>query len=230
MQLPPLIGAILEKRYKRFLADVTTEDNTKMTVFCPNPGSMKSCWQAGWKILLSKSDNPKRKYPYTWELVHNGICWIGINTHRTNKIALEAITNGQIPELASYSQVRTEVPYGRNSRIDILLQNDQQLCYVEVKNVTLLENGNYQFPDAVTARGTKHLNELIEQKKQGHRAVMLYVIQRNDGKLFQPATHIDPTYAQTMKKAAKAGVEFFAYETQISPQSIEISKSIVVQL
>ncbi len=218
-----LVPGKLIKRYKRFLADIKLDSRETITVYCPNTGSMKSCDTPGWKVMLSKSENPKRKYKYTWEMVYNEKCWIGINTAIPNIIAEEAIRTEQIPELAGYDEIKREVKYGKNSRIDLLLKSNQQNCYVEVKNVTLVEDdGCYYFPDAVTERGKKHLFELMEMVKQGHRAVMLFVIQRNDGTIFKPAAHIDQKYALALKNARDNEVEIFAYQAEVSPDEIKI--------
>ena len=218
-----LIPGILLKRYKRFMADIKLDDGNFVTAHCPNSGSMKTCKEPGWKVLLSESTNPKRKLKYTWELVHNGKCWIGINTHLANRLTVEAIQKGWIPELNGYTKLETEKKYGQNSRIDILLSSEQQTCYVEVKNVTLVEDdGYYMFPDSVTSRGLKHLHELAEMVRQGHRAVMLYAIQRSDGNEFRPATHIDPEYAKALKEVQNQGVEILAYRADINPESIEL--------
>ncbi len=219
----PLLAGKLIKRYKRFLADVELENGTVVTAHCPNSGSMKTCAEPGWEVRLSRADNPKRKLKFTWELVHNGTCWIGINTHLANKLAAEAIETGWIPELSGYTSLRTEVRYGQNSRVDILLESESKRCYVEVKNVTLVEaDGVYRFPDAVTKRGLKHLHELREMVAQGYRAVMLFAIQRSDGSHFEPATQIDPEYATALKEAYAAGVEILPYRAEIDPQHIEL--------
>lgn len=226
-----LIEGILLKRYKRFLADVKLVDGQFVTAHCPNSGSMKTCKEPGWKVLLSKSDNPARKLKYTWEMVHNGKCWIGINTQLPNKIAIEAIENQKIPELNGYNEIQSEKKYGKNSRIDILLKGKSGMCYVEVKNVTLVEaDGFYKFPDAVTERGKKHLNELLEMVKTGHRAVMLFVIQRSDGTTFKPADRIDPEYARVLKDVYHQGVEILAYQADVSPTEIKIQISIPFSL
>jgi len=218
-----LIPGKLVKRYKRFMADVELEDGSIVTAHCPNSGSMKTCDTPGWQVRLSPADNPKRKLKYTWELVHNNKCWIGINTHRANHLTREAIEQEWIPELAGYDKLETEKKYGQNSRIDILLSSSGQKCYVEIKNVTLVESDDfYKFPDSVTARGLKHLCELRDMVKQGHRAVMLFCIQRSDGTIFRPASEIDPKYAAALKEAYRDGVEVLAYRTEISPEVIEI--------
>jgi sugar fermentation stimulation protein A len=164
-------------------------------------------------------------------MVHNGKCWIGINTGIANLIAKEAIISGVISELQGYSQIKAEVKYGTNSRIDLLLIEADKKCYVEVKNVTLVEEDKaFCFPDAVTARGKKHLHELAEMRRQGQRAVMLYIIQRSDGSHFRPADQIDPAYAKSLKQVYKAGVEILVYRAEVNPDSIEIVEKIPWQL
>ncbi len=208
-----LFSGKLIKRYKRFLADVELNDGTIVTAHCPNTGSMKTCNQPGWEVRLSSSDNPKRKLKYTWEMVHNETCWIGINTHLANRLAVEAIQQKWISELTRYESLQTEKKYGQNSRIDILLSSTDKQCFVEVKNVTLVEEDKfYKFPDSVTARGLRHLHELSEMVKQGHRAVMLFVIQRSDGTVFKPASEIDPKYAAALKEVHELGVDILAYQ------------------
>jgi len=221
-----LTSGRLIKRYKRFLADIRLEDGSLITAHCPNSGSMKGCQGENWPVMLSKSANPKRKYSYTWEMVHNGTCWIGINTHLANHIVKEAIELGRIDELRGYSNIKPEVKYGRNSRIDLLLSRENSSCYVEIKNVTLVENGNYQFPDAVTTRGKKHLQELQDVVRSGARAVMFFLVQRSDGAIFKPAEHIDPAYSQELKRAFQNGVEILVYRAEIAPQKIEITEKI----
>ncbi len=216
----------LIKRYKRFLADIKLESGEIVTAHCPNPGSMKTCAEPGWRVMLTDSQNPKRKLRYTWEMVHNGKCWIAINTQLTNKIVKEAIEQEQIPELKGYEKIITEKKYGQNSRIDILLQSSGELCYIEVKNVTLLKDNSYQFPDAVTERGLKHLNELLMMKKQKQRAVMFFLIQRNDAEIFKPCYEIDPKYAQKLQSVYNQGVEILAYVTKVSPSEITISHKV----
>lgn len=227
----PLISGKLIKRYKRFLADIELESGQDITVHCPNSGSMKTCVGEGWDVRLSYHDNPNRKYPHTWEMVHNKKCWIGINTGIPNKLAEEAIRAESITELQGYNEIKREVRYGKNSRIDLLLCNEDQLCYVEVKNVTLVEeDGDYYFPDSVTERGRKHLYELADMVKQGHRAMMFYVIQRNDGHLFKPAAHIDAAYAKSLKEVYEIGVEIVAYRAEVDPEQIQLIEKIPWQL
>jgi len=217
-----LISGKLIKRYKRFLADVKLEDGTEVTAHCPNSGRMTQCQGEDWHVLLSPANNPKRKLKYTWELVHNGKCWICVNTQRANEVAYEAVSENKISELNGYEKIDRERKYGKNSRIDILLSNPGELCYVEVKSVTLTHNSKFSFPDAPTERGRKHLDELMEMKKQGHRAVMLFVVMRSDGKGFEAAAHIDPKYADKLDLAQKAGVEVLVYGTTICETGISI--------
>lgn len=227
----PLIPGKLIKRYKRFLADIELESGEIITAHCPNSGSMKTCQTPGWKVLLSYHNIPTRKYKHTWEMVHNGNCWIGINTGIPNQIVEEAINNKAIESLRGYSEIKREVKYGKNSRIDILLKKDDEQCFIEVKNVTLVEeDGCYYFPDSVTERGRKHLSELIDMVQQGHRSVMLYVIQRSDGSLFKTASHIDPAYAKSLREAHQKGVEILVYQANVNPESIILKKEILWRL
>ena len=217
-----LISGKLIKRYKRFLADVKLDDGTVVTAHCPNSGRMTQCQGENWPVLLSPANNPKRKLKYTWELVHNGQCWICVNTQRANEVAFEAVSKNKISELVEYEKIEREKKYGKNSRIDILLSNPGELCYVEVKSVTLTHNGKFSFPDAPTERGRKHLDELMLMKKEGHRAVMLFIIMRSDAEGFEAATHIDPKYAEKLDEAKKAGVEILFYKTTICETGIAI--------
>lgn len=229
---PPLMRGTLVRRYKRFLADVEVEENKIITIHCPNTGSMKNCQDVGADVWFSKSDNPNRKYPYTWELVgvqKRGLA--GINTTRANGLVKEGIEERKIKELLGYSEIRTEVAYGEeNSRIDLLLSNPpDERCYVEVKNVTLGEKGGIgYFPDAITQRGSKHIRELMAVKKQGHRAVLLFCVQHSLIKEVRPANHIDPQYGQVLREAIAQGVEVLAYRVKISPYELIINQSLPV--
>ena len=219
---PPLVFGTLIKRYKRFLADVVLDDGSTITAHCPNTGRMTTCTEPGWRVALSDSQNPKRKHRYTWELVHNGTCWICVNTGRANELAFEAVSNNVIPELAGCNEVLREQTFG-NSRFDLLLKKGENLCYVEVKNVTLLaDDGCHAFPDAVTERGRKHLNELVDVVKAGHRAAMLFVVARSDGNGFRAAHEIDPEYAEALDNAHAAGVEIHVWCAEISPKSMHL--------
>ncbi|MEZ9367929.1 DNA/RNA nuclease SfsA [Shewanella sp. 10N.286.51.B2] len=223
---PPLQQGTLLRRYKRFLADVQLDDGSEITIHCPNTGSMKNCLFPGETVWFSTSDNPKRKYPNTWELSatpENHL--IGINTGRANALAEEAIINGVITELGGYETLKREVKYGEeNSRIDILLSDETKPpCYVEVKSCTLLEQTVGYFPDSVTTRGQKHLRELIHMASLGYRAVLLFVVQHNGINLVQAAAHIDPQYAQLLKQSVNSGVEVLAYQTELSALSSKIT-------
>lgn len=211
----PLVKATLLKRYKRFLADVRLADGSEVTAHCANPGSMMGLTEPGSVVWLSPNTNPKAKLDYRWEMIEVEGGLVGINTSRPNRIVEEAITEGRVPELMGYESLRREVKYGQNSRIDLLLEGPgrgdvPRLCYVEVKNVTLRRDGFAEFPDAVTARGAKHLRELSDMVRQGHRAVMLYLVQRTDCRTFRLARDIDPGYGAAFDQALAAGVEALA--------------------
>jgi len=228
----PLIPCTFLKRYKRFLADVRLEDGTELTVHCPNSGSMKGCQPVGGPAWISDSKNPKRKLRYTLEMVSLDGVPICVNTQRPNALVEEAILDGVIEEVQGYPTLRREVRYGaEKSRIDILLEGPQGLCYVEVKNVSLdVGNGEGRFPDAVTTRGTKHLRELMAMVKEGHRAVLLFCAAKPDFHMVGPADDIDPTYGRTLREAAEAGVEILAYRCAISTEEIRITDRIAVDL
>ncbi|KGK12734.1 DNA/RNA nuclease SfsA [Vibrio navarrensis] len=229
---PKLQAATLQKRYKRFLADVTYQDGSIGTIHCANTGAMTGCATAGDTIWYSTSDNPKRKYPHSWELtetVHGEL--ICVNTARANQLAVEAIENGWITELQNYDRLQTEVKYGsENSRIDILLSaHDKATCYIEVKSVTLLEPsepGQGYFPDVVTTRGQKHLRELTEMAQNGNRAILLFAVLHSGIEKVSAALHIDAKYSQLLKQAQKAGVEILCYKAEISNTEIRLNSAI----
>ena len=227
----PLVHGTLLRRYKRFLSDVRLEDGTVVTAHCTNTGALTTCATPGWPVVLTTHDRPTRKLRYTWELVHNGVCWIGVNTLRANRLAEEAITAGRIPELSGYPIMRRERPYGTGSRIDLLLERDEERCYVEVKNASLRESdGAVSFPDAPTERGRKHLRELMAVTTAGQRAVMLFVVQRSDCDSFRTAAHIDPEYAALLVQAAAAGVEVLVYRAAVRPDAIELVQRLPAKL
>jgi len=223
-----LVKAKFIKRYKRFFSDHILEDGSLVTAHCANTGAMLGVTEEGVTSWLSKSNDPKRKLKWSWELVQKNKTMIGINTHNPNKIIQEAIQNNKIKELSNYSALKREVRYGSNSKIDILLQDDTKKdCYVEIKNVHLTrEKGVAEFPDAVTTRGAKHLRELSLVSKSGLRAVMLYLIQRNDCNFFKIAKDIDIKYAEEFHNAIKAGVEVICIDTILSNKAINIGKNI----
>ena len=220
----PIEYARLIKRYKRFLADVTLADGREVTAHCPNPGAMTGLAEPGMRIGLLPAANPKAKLPYRWELCHADSGWVGINTNRPNKLAEEAILAGVIPELAGYQNLRREVKYGENSRIDLLLDGPGRPdCYVEVKNVHLMRTpGLAEFPDSVTARGAKHLGELAAIAADGNRAVMLFIVQRTDCATMSLTQDIDPKYAKAMSEAQAANVEVLCYKCAIDQYNISV--------
>ncbi len=225
----PLIHGTLIKRYKRFLSDIRLDDGSVVVAHCTNSGSMKTCIEEGAEVYLSPAKDPKRKTRFTWEMIKINGQWVGVNTSHPNLIAFEAIKDGTIEQLKGYTHVQREVKTG-DSRIDIMAQNENETCFIEVKNVTM-KVGNYaRFPDAVTTRGKKHLDELIKLKQQGIRAVMLYIIQRSDVELFAPAHDIDPTYTKTLQKAFEAGVEIIPLRVKVSPKKIIPEKTLQFSL
>src|SRR5262245_1060870 len=230
----PLVPATLVKRYKRFLADVVLATGETVTVHCANPGAMTGLNAPGARVWLSKSENAKRKLAHSWELVEvdlgTGAELVGINTGHPNALAAEAIAAGLIPELAGYAALRREVKYGKNSRVDFLLEGaGRPPCYVEIKNVHLMRQpGLAEFPDAVTKRGTKHLGELAEMVTTGHRAVMLFLIQIGSARSFKLARDIDRAYGEAFDKARAAGVEAIAYRCGITCEGIEVVEPVPI--
>lgn len=227
----PLTEGRLISRYKRFLADVSFADGEVTTVHCANPGSMIGLAEPGMRIFLSRSESTTRKLPWSWELVEVDGGLVGINTAHPNRLVAEAIAADAIPELSGYDKTRREVRYGTNSRIDFLLSADNRPdAYVEVKNVHLSRTeGLAEFPDSVTARGAKHLCELSAMAAAGHRAVMLYLIQRSDAAEFALASDIDPTYAAAFHGAREAGVEMIAYDCRLSLEEIAVGRRIPIR-
>jgi sugar fermentation stimulation protein A len=227
----PLVPARLLRRYKRFLADVELADGRTVTVHCPNPGSMLGLDMPGAEIWLSPAASPGRKLPYTWELIRVGDGLVGINTSHPNGLAEEAIRHDHIAALTGYGRWRREVNYGVNSRIDLLGERDGgAACYVEVKNVHLKRSDAAEFPDCVTARGAKHLRELTAMVAAGHRAVMLYIVQRADCRRFAIAADIDPAYAAALQQAMRAGVEAICYSCRIDIAGISVAEPLPVEV
>jgi sugar fermentation stimulation protein A len=229
-----LIPATLVKRYKRFLADVTLPDGTTITAHVANPGAMTGLATPGARVWLSKSDNPKRKLSHSWELVEvdfgGGVELVGVNTGHPNPLVGAALAAGAIPDLAGYETIRREVKYGRNSRVDFLLESAKRPpCYVEIKNVHLMrKQGLAEFPDAKTERGAKHLEELGDMVEQGHRAVMLFLIQIGSAERFALARDIDPKYGAAYDRARQRGVEAMAWKCRIEQGGIEIVQPVEV--
>ena len=221
---------ILIKRYKRFLADIELADKKVLTVHCPNTGSMLGCSEPGSPVMVSRSDNPGRKYPHTLEMVQAGSAWVGVNTSLTNKIVREALENRVVKEFGSLDLITQEVKTSAHTRLDFLLEREGSSIYMEVKSCSLAENRAAMFPDAVTVRGTKHLHELAALKKQGHRAAVFFCVQRQDADWFMPARHIDPVYAETLVRVASEGVMVLAYQADVNPKEIIITRKLPVKL
>lgn len=233
MRLEQITEGRLIKRYKRFLADIQLPDGQEITVHCPNTGSMKNCADPGSRVWIQDSGNDKRKYRFGWELVEvEGQFLACINTGRANKLIKEGIESGVISQLQGYYSIRQEVKYGENSRIDLLLEDESKgRAWVEIKNVTLLQQkGQGCFPDAVTKRGAKHLQELMAMVEQGDRAVMLFCVPHTGIEQVSPADHIDPEYGRLLREAADVGVELLAYRADITPQQVCISREVPVVL
>lgn len=235
-----LVPATLIRRYKRFLADVELADGSLITAHVANPGAMTGLQAEGSRVWLSKSPSLVRKLPYSWELIEadfgSGLELTGVNTMHPNPVVAEALSAGTIPELAGYASIRREVKYGRTingkgSRIDFLLEDPARPpCYLEVKNVHLMRRPNVaEFPDSVTARGAKHLDELAEMAASGARAVMLFVIQIGSAQSFALARDMDPAYARAFDGASKSGVEALAWTCAITRDEITLNRSVPIR-
>ena len=229
---PPLTRGILVKRYKRFLADIQLPDGSTVVAHCPNPGSMKTCAEPGWVAHISPATNPSRKLKWTLEVIEANGAHILVNTARPNRIVKEAIDLGRIEELCGYDNIRTEVKYGENSRIDLLLEkHDAPLCFIEVKNVTMLtESRTAAFPDSVSKRATKHMNELAAMVQQGHRAVVFFLVSRTHVDCMRPADDIDPTYGASLRNAIQMGVEALAYQLEFSDDGVRVGDRLPIHL
>lgn len=227
---PVTIGRFI-KRYKRFLTDVEAENGDILTAHCPNTGSMKGCLPEGARVALRDSQDPKRKLQLTFQTIEVDGTWVNVDTGLPNALAYEAVEADLIPSLTGYATLRREVKYGTGSRIDLLLEDPEKgRAWVEVKNTTLKEDGVAKFPDAVTTRGKKHLEELEKVVAAGDRGVMLFCVSRSDVDTFSPADEIDPDYCTTLRRVAKAGVEVLAYSTIVTPTSFELGQPLKVVL
>ena len=225
-----LLQGTLIKRYKRFFVDIKYQNKT-ITAHCPNSGSMMGLLKLGNIVWFSTSDDPKRKLKYTLEMIEVNKKLVGINTHLTNKIVFEALKNKKIKSLIKFNNIKPEVKFNDKTRFDFLISNDREKCFLEVKNVTLLRKNNIaEFPDAVTARGTKHLGELANQVAAGDRAVMYYLIQRQDCDKFTVAKDIDPAYAAALEKATTAGVEVICYGCKLTPEGIQVISPLSLEI
>lgn len=234
MKFPaPLQTGRLVKRYKRFLADIILDaDGSEITAHCANPGSMLGLKEPGSRVWVSVSDNPKRKLKHSFEIIEADGALVGINTAYPNKLVEEGLLAGAIPELVGFETLRREVKYGKNSRIDLLLEGgSHETTYVEVKNVHLMRQaGLAEFPDSVTARGAKHLAELSDMVAEGHRAAMVFLVQRPDCDRLELADDIDPNYARAFAAAREAGVEVYAIGCSVTPQAIEVDRAVSVDI
>ena len=231
----PLLEGVLVKRYKRFLTDVKLANGKVVVAHCANPGSMLSVNEPGARVWLSPAQNPERKLKFTWEIIEVNGTMVGINTSHPNRIVADAIKAGEIKELKGYDSLKREQKYGKNSRIDILLEgNGKPPCYVEVKNVTMKRGDGptqpAEFPDSVTARGAKHLTELSTMVGKGARAVMVYLVQRGDCESFTIAADIDPEYAKGLKQSLTVGVEAICYGCEVNPNGVTIAKPLRLAL
>ena len=228
---PPLLPGRLVKRYKRFLADIALDSGEIITAHCANPGALLGGTTRGLRVWVSHNPSPSRKLSYSWQLIEMDGTLVGVNTSLPNQLAEEAILASKISELTGYDFLKREVKYGKNSRIDLLLTSpNKPPCYVEVKNVHLKRDQSAAFPDSVTTRGAKHLRELEDVAIQGGRAVMLYIIQRDDCNDFHFAADIDPVYAKTALHALANGLEAYAYLCSVSFESIEVGSAVQIVL
>lgn len=230
LKWPGLIKGQLIGRYQRFKADVRLANGEIITALCPNTGAMLTCSEPGRTVYLSRHDTPSRLLKYTWELIEMPGSLVGINTGVPNRLVRLSIESGKIKELSGFDHIRSEVKYGSNSRIDILLEQGDRKCFIEIKNCTLVMDGIAYFPDAVTSRGLKHLKELQKEVSKGNRAAMFYLVQRMDAREFMPASHIDPAYAIELRKAKDSGVEILIYDVTIDLKGISINKNIPFRL
>jgi sugar fermentation stimulation protein A len=232
MQLPPLSRGILLRRYQRFLADVRLDTGDTVTAHCANTGSMLGLKAPGSRVWLSRSDNPKRKLAWTWELVEPApgvLC--GIHTGRANALVQEALAAGLLPELAGYRELRREAPLAEGSRSDLRLDYGHGVCHVEVKSVTAAaRDGIGFFPDAVSVRAVKHLRELAGRVGQGERAAVVFCVQRPDVTEVRPAAHIDPAFAAALARAAALGVELYALGARVSTEGIALEQRLAVDI
>ncbi|MEZ5338796.1 MAG: DNA/RNA nuclease SfsA [bacterium] len=234
MSKPATLDAILLRRYKRFLADVQLADGSSLTVHVPNTGSLLGCIREGSPCLLLDHGEGRRKYRHSLWMVKPGRSWICVDTGLPNRMILDAARSQKIAALTGFQEYIPEVPYGNSSRVDLLCRIHErdmlERCWVEVKATTLVEHGVAMFPDAVTARGRKHLEELSSMVRAGDRALQLFFIQRSDCEVFRPADSIDPVYGQALREAHASGVELLALTSRPTKQGITIGRPIPVEL
>jgi sugar fermentation stimulation protein A len=227
---PPLVEGRLLRRYKRFLADVELDDGRVVVAHVPNTGSMRACSTPGSLVWLAVHDDPRRSLAFTLEIVRAGRVLVGVNTSRTNALVEAGLRRGAIPRLAGYLEVRREVRVGE-SRLDLHLRGPgAREAFVEIKHVSLVEDGIACFPDAVTVRGRKHVRELAELAARGTRAVLLFAVERADGRHLAPADHVDPLYGAALREAEAAGVEVLAQRVRVTPRGLALAGSVPVRL
>ncbi len=221
-----LISGLLIKRYKRFFVDIEIK-NQIITAHCPNTGSMSGLLKKGNKVWISKSDNPNRKLKYTLEIIENGKSKVGVNTQSSNKIVFHALKNNLIDEFKDFLEIKSEIKFGENTRFDFLVLKKKYKAFIEVKNVTLSRSNKIaEFPDAITTRGLKHINELIKASKKNYKIFILYLIQRDDCKSFTIAKDIDPSYANALTKAVKNKLKILCYDCKFSSKGIKLNNKI----
>ena len=233
MDFPELKRGVLLRRYKRFLADIRLEDGREITAHCANPGSMLAVAVPGSEVWVSESADKSRKLKHSWVLTRLGRTLVPINTTNPNRIVREALEADRIPELGGFQTLRPEVKYGENSRIDFLIEDPAQFSrtYVEVKNVHLVRiPGLAEFPDSQTKRGAKHLEELMKIVASGARAVMLFVVQRNDCLRLRPADELDPGYGAKLREAAQNGVELLCYDCEVTLERVTLRRRLPIEL
>ena len=225
-----LISGEFIKRYKRFFVDIKIGKNT-VTAHCPNTGSMMGLLKKGNNVWLSKSDNPKRKLKYTLQIIENQKSKVGINTHLTNKIVFDALKKRMIKNFKDINSIQQEIRFGENTRFDFLLTQENKKTFIEVKNVTLSrEKQIAEFPDAITSRGLKHIQELLKANKQGFEIYLLFVIQRDDCSKFKLATDIDPEYCELLAKAVKKNLKILCYDCKFSSKGIKLNREILFKI
>ena len=225
-----LISGVLIKRYKRFFVDVKIADNI-VTAHCPNTGSMMGLIKKGSRVWLTKSDNPKRKLKYTLQFIEDQKSKVGINTHLTNSIVLEGLNNSMIKDFKNPDLIKKEVVFSKNTRFDFLVTEKKKKSFIEVKNVTLArQKGVAEFPDAVTSRGLKHLKELLKAKNMGYKIYLIFVIQREDCKIFKLANDIDPEYCEFLKKAVKKNLNVLCYDCKFTTKGIKLNREIQLKI
>lgn len=230
MRYPSLTQGILLKRYKRFFVDVQLPNGLTVTAHCANTGSMRGCLEIGAKVALSPSKNPLRKLAYTLEMIRIGKVWVGVNTHLTNALAEEMLIETDLLGLGKCHSIQREVKFSEHTRFDFFIQKNQEKIFLEVKNVSMVFKHHASFPDAISTRGLKHLEELENAISQGYRAIIVYVCQRDDAHTFGPAFDIDPEYARGFLQAQASGVEIFALKSKVSIKENKIYCKIPINI